>query len=53
MFEKFQKEETHLRATIWDHMVLPPPDTDERAPPQPLPDRPVIDLPTRRDGRLS
>ena len=38
--------ETHLRAT---ECYLPP-DTGERALPQPLPDRSVLDLPTS-DGR--
>jgi len=31
---------------IWDHTVPLQPDTGERAPPEPQPGRPVIDLPT-------
>jgi len=41
---------------VWDHSITQcylPPDTSEHTPPKPQPDRPVLDLPSRRDRRLS
>ena len=35
---------------IWDHTVLPPPDTSESTPPSPQPDSLVLDLPTPEGG---